>query len=76
MREAGLEPLDDGPYYITEEYRRFGAVAVLRTQSQGPNPGFSMAKGNGDPHAGQITRWHSPQVELTDHATAFVIGSR
>jgi len=71
-----LEPLDGGSVYLTDEYRRFGALVQFGTNSGGPNPGFSMTKSNSNPQVGQTTRWHSPQVELKDYATAFVIGSR
>ncbi len=70
-----LEPLDGGSEYLTDEYRRFGVLVGFGTESGGPNPGFSMTASS-NRQVGQTTRWHSPQVELKDYATAFVIGSR
>ena len=69
-------PLDGGSPYLTSEYRRFGVNVVVGTGSGGPNPGFSMTRNNSNVQTGQITRWHSPQVELKSHATPFVNGTR
>ena len=66
-----LLPLDGGSNYLTTEYRRFGLYTALTA-----NPGFSMTKSNSNKQTGQITRWHSPQVELQTSATSFVSGSR
>jgi len=66
-----LAPLDGGSAYLTNEYRRFGYYGSIAA-----NPGFSMTKENSSIQTGQKTRWHSPQVELTTHATTFVHGTR
>ena len=66
-----LAPLDGGSAYLTNEYRRFGYYGSITA-----NPGFSMTKENSSIQTGQKTRWHSPQVELTTHATPLVSGSR
>ena len=71
-----LAPLDGGSQYLTSEYRRFGVYAAVGTGSGGPNPGFSMTQNNSNNQTGQKTRWHSPQVELKDHATPFIAGTR
>lgn len=71
-----LAPLDGGSEFITSDYRRFGVYAYTGTNSGGPNPGFSMTHNNSNTQAGQITRWHSPQVEVKNHATPFTTGTR
>ena len=71
-----LLPLDSGVSYVTTTYRRFGAYASVGTSSSGPNPGFSMIKGNSNTTNGDILYWHSPQFETKSHATPFVNGTR
>lgn len=71
-----LDPLDGGSVYLSfKKYRRFGAYVALGTGSGGPNPAFSMTH-NALPTTADITRWHSPQVELLSSATPFVAGNR
>lgn len=66
-----LLPLDGGSNYLTTEYRRFGLYTALTA-----NPGFSMTKSNSNKQTGQITRWHSPQVEDSTLLTGFTSGTR